>query len=102
MVRKQLYISAAQDRKLKQLAGQRGVTEAELVRQAIERLPEADSPLTAQLRSKGLIAPKPPLPEDMQGQDLDALAEQLREELGDLGGVALSDAVLWEREHSPY
>lgn len=35
MVRKQLYLEAAQDRQLKRLARERGVTEAELVRQAL-------------------------------------------------------------------
>ena len=102
MVRKQLYLTAEQDRKLKELARQRRVTEAELVREAIDSLPPAEDPAIARLRAKGLIAPKPPLPTFLQGKDLDERAAQLRRDLGDLGGVTLSDAVLWEREHAPY
>lgn len=38
MVRKQLYIEPRQDRQLKRLARERGVTEAQLVREALDRL----------------------------------------------------------------
>jgi hypothetical protein len=37
MVRKQFYISRRQEQQLKRLAQERGVSEAELVRQAIDR-----------------------------------------------------------------
>ena len=40
MVRKQVYIEPEQDEKLKHLAKRLGVTEAELIRGAIERIPE--------------------------------------------------------------
>ena len=36
MVRKQIYIPKQQDARLKQLARQRGVSEAEIIRQALE------------------------------------------------------------------
>ena len=42
MVRKQVYLEKKQDRLLKRLAEARGVSEAEVVRRAIER--EADTP----------------------------------------------------------
>jgi ribbon-helix-helix protein len=102
MVRKQFYVTAAQNGKLKELARQRRVTEAELVREAIDNLPPAEDPVIARLRAKGLIAPKPPLPEFLQGKDLDVVEAELWAQLGDLGGVTLSDAVLQERAESPY
>jgi hypothetical protein len=41
MIRKQVYLGAAQERRLKQIAARRGVTEAAVIREAIERLGEA-------------------------------------------------------------
>lgn len=38
MVRKQVYIERAQDEKLKRLARRRGVTEAQIIRKAIDEL----------------------------------------------------------------
>lgn len=102
LVRKQLYIEPRQDSKLKRLAAVRHATQAELVREAIDNLPEEEDELTAFLRASGLLAPKPPLPPDMQGVDLEELDAQLEAELGDLDGVTLSDAVLQEREESRY
>ncbi len=40
MIRKQLYIEPRQDRELKRLARQTGKTEAEVIRQALDRLVE--------------------------------------------------------------
>ena len=37
MIRKQVYIEPRQDRMLKQRASQRGVTEAEIIREALDR-----------------------------------------------------------------
>ncbi len=37
MIRKQIYLEPAQDAQLKQLASDAGVSEAELIRQAIDR-----------------------------------------------------------------
>jgi hypothetical protein len=44
MIRKQVYIEPRQDADLKRLARTRGVTEAEIIRQAIDRV--ASSPAT--------------------------------------------------------
>jgi len=44
MVRKQIYIPKRQDALLKRLAKQRGVSEAEVIRQALEREMEAPEP----------------------------------------------------------
>lgn len=45
MVRKQIYIPHQQDALLKRLAKQRGVSEAEVIRQALEREVEAPAPM---------------------------------------------------------
>lgn len=45
MVRKQIYIPKQQDALLKRLAKQRGVSEAEVIRQALEREVEAPAPV---------------------------------------------------------
>lgn len=45
MVRKQIYIPQRQDALLKRLAKQRGVSEAEVIRQALEREVEAPAPV---------------------------------------------------------
>jgi len=38
MIRKQFYIDKLHEQKLKRLAGERGVTEAEIIREAIDRI----------------------------------------------------------------
>jgi hypothetical protein len=44
MIRKQLYIDKVHEQKLKRLARERGVTEAEIVRDAIDRTEGPQSP----------------------------------------------------------
>src|SRR5437867_3921464 len=97
MVRKQLYLDPAQDRKLKRLASCRDVTEADVVRDAIDQLPEDEDPWIVQLRAAGLLVPKPPLA-PAQRRKLRARIKELEERLGGLPGVTLSDAILEERE----
>jgi hypothetical protein len=48
-----------------------------------------------------LLAPKPPLPPELQGKDLDIVRAELWEQVKDLN-VTLSDAVLQLREQSSY
>ena len=47
MVRKQIYIQERQERLLKRISKARGVSEAELIRQAIERETVGEKPLLA-------------------------------------------------------
>ena len=49
MVRKQVYIEPRQDAVLKRLARTRGVTEAEIIRQAIDREAGSPAPVGGQL-----------------------------------------------------
>jgi hypothetical protein len=53
MVRKQIYLDAQQDKKLKRLAKASGLTEAELVRRAVDDLDEADTTSAAARREAG-------------------------------------------------
>ncbi|HKS25794.1 MAG TPA: hypothetical protein VJZ76_23590 [Thermoanaerobaculia bacterium] len=70
MVRKQFYIDQQHEEKLKRIAQERGVTEAEVIRQAIEGIgtppaasqrlpdPEAFQKLIASMRAAGRRRPK--------------------------------------------
>jgi len=102
MVRKQLYLAPSQNRKLKRLAKERHCSEAEVLRQAVEALPEPDDPIE-QLRAMGLIKPKRPLPPELVGVDPKALHAQLMESLGERAkDVKLGETVLQMRAESPY
>lgn len=105
MIRKQIYLEADQDRKLKCLAQQRRVTEAEVIREAIEGLPEPEDDFIAMLRAAGMLAEKPPLPPELQGKDRRQLLEDhertFREEMGKYPPFTLSDAIDWVRDESP-
>ncbi len=103
MVRKQFYLRQAQDRKLKALAEVRGCTEAELIRDAVDRLPDPGGSVREQLRAAGLLAALPPDEDAVAGDELrqleaelDAWFETLTEPIG------LGQAVLDEREESDY
>lgn len=50
MVRKQIYLPRRQNQMLKRLAKQRGVSEAEIIRQALEREAEMTAPLSRDSR----------------------------------------------------
>jgi hypothetical protein len=105
MVRKQIYLEVHQDRKLKRLAATRGRTEAEVIREAVDQLPEPrdEHPVIAKLEAAGLLAPKPPLPPELIGVDRDELEKKLFKMLAKRGRpLTLSDAVLEERRNSPY
>src|SRR5438067_1026629 len=67
MIRKQVYLGRHQDRKLKALAARRGCTEAEIIREALDRLPDPDGDVIEQLRAEGLLAPKPEFPDLPRG-----------------------------------
>ncbi len=58
MIRKQVYLGREQDRKLKALAARRGCTEAAIIREALDRLPDPDRSVEAQLAAAGLLVPK--------------------------------------------
>jgi hypothetical protein len=85
MVRKQIYIPRRQDALLKKLAKQRGVSEAEVIRQALEREVEIAVPVTRESKKAldEIIAYARSLrdrPEFMQGKPYKFNREELYEE----------------------
>ena len=98
MVRKQIYLEPDQDRKLKAIATQRRCTEAEVMRDAVDRLPLDEDPVIAILRAKGLILDDggPPVSDEELAEaecEWEAVAQLV-------GNIRLSDAVIEERrEH---
>ncbi|MCL6528236.1 MAG: ribbon-helix-helix domain-containing protein [Thermaceae bacterium] len=55
MIRKQIYLAPEQEAKLKRLARATGRSEAEIIREALEALPESTDPVLAALLSQGVI-----------------------------------------------
>ncbi len=98
MVRKQLYLTREHDRKLKALASRRGCTEAEIIREALDRLPDPDRSVQEQLAAAGLLAPKRDDPDAPRGAAARGLEAEVDAWLAARsGGLDLSDAVLEDR-----
>ena len=77
MLRKQVYLRREHDRKVKALAARRGCTEAEIIREALDRLPNPDGWLD-QLRADGIFAHTPAPRVSVEAADADAIeAERL-------------------------
>lgn len=53
MVRKHVYLEPEQDSKLKRLAALHGCTEAQVMRQAIQRLPDPEGDALSRLAAAG-------------------------------------------------
>lgn len=99
MIRKQVYLRREHDRKVKSLAARRGCTEAEVIREAIECLPDPHGDYIARLEAAGILAPRPHYPDLPTGAELRALRAEFehwfatrKEPLG------LSQAILEDRE----
>ena len=98
MIRKQVYLARSQDRKLKALAASRGCTEAEIIRQALDQLPDPEGGVVESLRAEGLLAPKPDFPDQPQGAAAQAELEEFERWLDEHPeDVRLSEAVLEDR-----
>jgi hypothetical protein len=98
MVRKQLYLARAQDRKLKALAARRGCTEAQVIRDALDQLPDPDLGIDDQLTTAGLLAPKSDDPDLPVGQAARALEAEVDAWLATrAAGLGLLEAVLEDR-----
>ncbi len=103
MIRKQIYLLQAQNRKLKSLAKVRGCTEAEVVRDALNRLPDPEGSVLERLRAAGLLANiqvDEDTPSDDELRTLEAEHEAWLATLSE--PLGLTEAVLAEREESPY
>src|SRR5438094_4092211 len=90
MIRKHLYLEPRQQQKLKRVASRRGCTEAEVVRKAIDQLPEPDASLedlvVERLAAAGMLVP-PPDDADIPSEEE---AEQMEREIAE-----------WDRQHGP-
>jgi hypothetical protein len=101
MIRKQLYLERRQQHKLRRIAARLRCTEAEVMRKAIERLPEPEESLddlvAARLAAAGILAPPP----DVDDIASEAEAELLEQEVDRWdkrhGPTRLGEAVLQER-----
>ena len=98
MIRKQVYLGPGQDRKLKALAAQRRCTEAAIIRDALDRLPDPEGDIVARLAAAGMLAPKPADPSLPRGAELRALEKEVETWLVARGkGLGLSEALAGER-----
>ena len=103
MVRKQFYLRQAQDRKLKALAEVRGCTEAELIRDAVDRLPDPELSVAERLRAAGLLATIPHNDDTPTAEELRALEAEHEAWLATLTEpLGLTEAVLAERDEADY
>lgn len=101
MIRKQFYLAPEQQKKLHRLARAWRCSEAEVLRRAIDRLPEpAREPATeleAILMREGLLAP-PPSEDLPTGEEAAALERELQEWLQTrTEPLGLSEAVMKDR-----
>lgn len=101
MIRKQLYLAKEQDRKLKALAASRGCTEAEVIRDALDRLPGPDLGIADQLAAAGLLVPTKNDADLPRGPAAAALEAKVNAWLAKREtGLGLSEAVLKDRSGS--
>ena len=99
MIRKQVYIERKQDAKLKRLASARGCTEAEVVRDAIEALPDAEPKFVQRLREMGLLVEhEGPKSTREERARVRAKFDEVLRSRG--ANPRLSDAILEERDES--
>jgi hypothetical protein len=102
MVRKQVYLEAELDRKVKRLARRRHCTESEVIRQAIAQVPDPDGDHIEKLRAAGLLLEVKGI-EPMEPAELEALEKSIDEWSRAHGKpIGLTKAVLDERNESPW
>ncbi len=77
MIRKQVYLEPRQDRSLKASAARRGCTEAEIIRDDLDRLPDPSESVEEQLAAAGMLAPKGDVSDALRGAVLRALEAEV-------------------------
>ncbi len=98
MIRKQVYVTAEDDAKLKRLARQKHCTEAAIVREGIQLVPEEGGSVREKLRGLGLLVEPPPGPL-LDPAETAALQARLEAKLrARETPLRLTDAVLQERD----
>ena len=103
MIRKQVYLTEAEDAKLKRLTLSRGCSAAELLREAISLLAEPDNELALWLRSRDLLVERPGRP-TMSKSERTSLQARIDLSLAQSGTPPrLAEAILEERSNDdPY
>jgi hypothetical protein len=101
MIRKQLSIEQRHQEKLRRLAQDRRCSEAEVVRQAIDALPDPSPPsnnerIFAELRARGMLleSDEPPVSDEEMTQ-IEARWKEARRRIGN---IHLAEAVMADRE----
>ena len=97
MVRKQIYIAPEHEAKLKRLAQGSGRSEAEIIREALEAIPEETDPVLNALFAQGLIVPQPITVTRATSEELH---RAYLEQIGDRQ-LGLTQTVLDERTRQP-
>ena len=59
MIRKQLYLASEHERKVRRLAARWGCTEAQVIRTALDQLPDPDASIEGRLMEAGLLVRSP-------------------------------------------
>lgn len=94
MIRKQIYIAPEQQAKLKRLASATGRAEADIIREALDALPETTDPVLSALLSQGLIEPPGAA---MTAAQAEATYQRYLKKLGDRR-LGLTKALIEERQ----
>lgn len=97
MVRKQLYIEPEQEQKLRRLAAKWGCTEAQVVRKALDHLPDPQGSVLDQLEAGGLRITRPSGP-FLTGEELQTMQEDLDRIFKNRPSLHITEAVLEDRE----
>ncbi len=98
MIRKQVYLAPEQQRKLRVLAARWGRAESDVLRVAIDRLPDPESSVDERLLEAGLLMPPSPDDDVPEGEALAEL-ERVQEAWSALHPqpLGLAEAVLDDR-----
>jgi hypothetical protein len=97
MIRKHVSIDPAQQRKVQSLAKRWGCTEADVIRKALDRLPDDEPSVAARLREAGLLV-RPWDDDDLPGEDeFEAMERELDQILAETGPLHLTEAVIEDR-----
>lgn len=95
MVRKQLYLEPDQEQKVKRLAKLLACTEADVIRQAIDRLPDPERSVEEQLQAAGVLAPPPTDPDMPAGLEEAEIEREFEKWVAGAGQpLGLTEAVL--------
>jgi hypothetical protein len=98
MIRKQIYLTREHDRKAKAIAAARGWTESEVIRDALDRVPDPEGNVVEQLAAAGLIEPQTDDTDVPTVAELRALEAELDEWLDSLPApLQLAEAVIDDR-----